>query len=296
MSSSIFFIVNSRIGSQKIAAFTRALLTHLADVKHEVHLTEYGGHALHLAKQAIEKKSSLVVAVGGDGTVNEILQAMVYSGIPMAIVPTGSGNGLARHCGIPIEIDNAVKLITQSKIEKIDIGKCNDTFFISNAGVGYDAFVCHQIKESKSRGLKMYVREVIKHYFSYKPDIYHIKTDEEEFTEQAFFLNVANGTEFGYGFAIAPQASIQDGILDLILVKKINFFNGFRFVWDGWHKSLPKNKDCIFVKAKRIEIESDKGIKFYQADGDGYIGHGKCVIEICPKSLHLLVPENAKNL
>lgn len=296
MMSSVFFIVNSRIGSNKIARITRALLTHLGNQRHEVHMTEYGGHALELAKQAIAQKASLVVAVGGDGTVNEVLQAMVYSGVPLAIVPTGSGNGLARHCGIPIEIEKAVELILHSKIEKIDVGKCNETFFISNAGVGYDAWICHQIKESKSRGLKMYIREVIKHYFSYKPDIYRVKADEQEFSEQAFFLNVANGTEFGYGFAIAPEASIQDGVLDLILVKKINFFNGFRFVWDGWHKSLPQNTNCIFIKAKRIEIESENGLKYYQADGDGYLSNGKCIIEICPKSLHLLVPEHVKNL
>ena len=296
MSASIFFIVNSRIGNHSISALTRALITHLSDVKHEVHITEYGGHAMELAEQAIKCKSRLVVAVGGDGTVNEVLQAMANSTIPMAIVPTGSGNGLARHCGIPLNIEEAVKLILNSRVEEIDLGKCNDTFFISNAGVGYDAWVCHQIKETQSRGLSMYVREVMKNYFKYTSDTYHIKADDMELTEKAFFLNVANGTEFGYGFAIAPNASVQDGLLDLVLVKKINFFNGFRFVWDGWTKRLPSNQNCIFIKAKRIEIESAKGIKYYQADGDGYTSNGKCIIEICPKSLHLLVPVNAKNL
>ena len=280
MSDSVFFIVNSRIGSKHISALTRAILTHLSHVKHEIHTTEYGGHALHLAKRAIEEQSRLVVAVGGDGTVNEVLQAMACTTIPLAIVPTGSGNGLARHCGLPLQIEEAVKLILDSKIEEIDLGKCNETFFISNAGVGYDAWICHQIKESKSRGLSMYIREVVKHYFSYKSDTYYIKADGNEITQKAFFLNIANGTEFGYGFAIAPNASIQDGFLDLVLVKKINFFTGFKFVWDGWNKRLPYNSNCIFLKAKRIEIESKGGLKYYQADGDGYKSNEKQVMKV----------------
>lgn len=296
MSVSVFFIVNSRIGSHRISELTRAIKAHMSDIKHEVHMTEYGGHASVLAKQAVQQQSRIVVAVGGDGTVNEVLQVLAYSTIPMAIVPTGSGNGLARHCGIPLKIEEAVKLILHSKVEQIDLGKCNETFFISNAGVGYDAWVCHQIKESKSRGLPMYVREVIKNYFSYLPDTYHIKADDKELSEKSFFLNVANGTEFGYGFAIAPSASLQDGMLDIVMVKKINFFNGFRFVWDGWNKRLPSNPNCIFIKARHIEITSKKGVNYYQVDGDGYIGNGKCTIDICPKALHLLVPVNAMNL
>ena len=296
MLSSIFFIVNTRIGSEKIAAFTKALLNHLVGYTHEVHMTEYGGHALKLAEQALAQKSSLVVAVGGDGTVNEVLQAMVYSGIPMAIVPTGSGNGLARHCGIPIDIDKAMQMIVRSAIEKIDIGKANETYFISNAGVGYDAWICHRIKESKHRGLKMYVREVVKNYFAYSRDTYKIIADGVEMTHKAFFLNVANGKEFGYGFQIAPDASLQDGLLDLILVKKINVFNGLRFVWDGWNKKLHLNNDCIHLKAKRIEIESVNELKYYQTDGDGHECNGKCVFEIYPKSLYLLVPSNGVKL
>ena len=148
MHSSIFFIVNARIGNRKIAQLTRALLLHMTVYKHEVHITQYGGHALELAKQAVDSNASLIVAVGGDGTVNEVLQAIVYSKIPLAIVPTGSGNGLARHCNIPLNIEQAVQLISTGHVLPIDIGKANDRFFISNAGVGFDAWVCVGIFEN----------------------------------------------------------------------------------------------------------------------------------------------------
>lgn len=295
MLSSVFFIVNTRIGDRKIAELTKALLKYIVGIKHEVHQTEYSGHALELAKQAVANKSSLIVAVGGDGTVNEVLQAVVHSDIPLAIVPTGSGNGLARHCGIPIEIDKAVELIVQGHLKSIDIGKANDTYFISNAGVGFDAYVCNQIKQTNSRGLKMYIREVIKNYFTYKADTYHIQADQVTLNEGAYFLNVANGKEFGYGFQIAPDASIQDGMLDMILVKKINIFNGAKFVWDGWNKNLMNNAHCIYLKANKIIIKS-KNMHYYQTDGDAHECNGICTIELCKNAIQLLVPTSIENL
>lgn len=296
MTGNLFFIVNTRIGSNRIATFTRALLLHLADIKHEVHLTEYAGHATELATKAVAENASMVIAVGGDGTVNEVLQVLAKSNIPMAIVPTGSGNGLARHCGIPTNIYKAVELIVQGKLEKIDVGRCNHTYFISNAGIGYDAFICNKIKKNKSRGLKMYVWEVCKNYFSYSPKTYKITIDEKVYTHHAFFLNIANGKEFGYGFKIAPDASLQDGWLDVIIVKKITIFNGIKFVWDGWNRKLNTNKDCIHYRAKEIKIESNQDINFFQTDGDGQECNGKCDIEIHPKSLILLIPAKSKNL
>jgi YegS/Rv2252/BmrU family lipid kinase len=295
MHSSIFFIVNARIGNRKIAQLTRALLLHMTVYKHEVHITQYGGHALELAKQAVDSNASLIVAVGGDGTVNEVLQAIVYSKIPLAIVPTGSGNGLARHCNIPLNIEQAVKLISTGHVLPIDIGKANDRFFISNAGVGFDAWVCHQIKQTTQRGLKMYVKEVIRNYFSYKSDTYTIQADDKTITEKAYFLNIANGKEFGYGFQIAPDASLQDGMLDMILVKKITPISGIQFVWDGWNKKISNNKDCIHLRAKRFILQGPQ-LNYFQTDGDAHTCNGTCVIEICKDGVHLLVPTSVENI
>lgn len=295
MSTTIFFIVNTRIGDKKIAEFKDAVSEHIAHKPHQIHYTEYGGHAIELAQAAIAQHASLVVAVGGDGTVNEVLQSMVYADIPMAIVPTGSGNGLARHCSIPITINDAVKIIADNHFLKIDVGKINEKYFISNAGVGFDAWVCNNIKQSTSRGLKMYIQEVIKSYFNYKPAIYNIQADNKTIVEKGYFLNFANGKEFGYGFQIAPNASLQDGLLDMVLVKKINLLTGIKFVWDGWQQNIMHNSNCIHITAKKFTIESDD-LKYFQVDGDAMDCDGKCSIELFPKSLKLIVPKSIQKI
>lgn len=292
MPTSYFFIVNSRIGETKIKRVREAVQVLLPD-EASIHLTEYGGHATVLAKQAIQEKSSYVVAVGGDGTVNEVVQVMANSGIAMGIVPTGSGNGLARHCLLPLKIHEAVSLLKDAKLATIDLGKANETFFISNAGVGFDAQVCQTIKETKSRGLAMYIRKVLQHYFTYKKDTYTIQTDHETFQQKAFFLNVANGKEFGYGFKIAPEASLQDGMLDMILVKSIHFLNGFQFVWNGWRGKLTHSKNCVYLRTTRLEVKGSN-LHYYQTDGDAHDCNGSCIFEIHPNSLNLLVHPNAE--
>ena len=291
----LFFVVNSRIGEKRITLLREAIALYLKDVHVEIHCTEYGGHGRELARNAVARGYQIVVAVGGDGTVNEVVQEVAGSNTIMAIVPTGSGNGLARHCSIPLSIPEAVKLLANGKMQSIDLGKANDIYFISNAGVGFDALVCHTIKETKSRGLPMYIRQVVRHYFTYKPASYSIEADGETIHQSAFFLNVANGKEFGYGFQIAPDATLQDGYLDMILVKSINWFNGFRFVYDGWRKKLKQNKNCLYIRAKKISIQSNS-LRFFQTDGDAWTCEGNCQIEIYPASLLLWVPQHITSL
>lgn len=295
MKERIFFVVNTRIGDEKINLLNKSIQDYLGDFDCQIHCTEYGGHARELTREALNAGYKHIVATGGDGTVNEVIQELAGTNAILSIVPTGSGNGLARHCSIPLKIPQAVELIANGKSMEIDLGKANDMFFISNAGVGFDAVVCNTIKQTKSRGLKMYIRKVIQHYFSYNADTYTIKTDGKEFTQKAFFLNVANGKEFGYGFEIAPEATLQDGYLDMILVEKINFMNGFSFVIDGWRKRLVKNKNCIYIRAKKIEIKGNN-LRYFQTDGDAHDCNGTCVIEVLPRTLNLMVPNHIVSL
>ena len=290
-----FFIVNSRIGKEKIGQLEAAVKRYFNAEQTTVRYTEYGGHATVLAREALLIPDTLVIAVGGDGTVNEVVQVMAQSGRPMAIVPTGSGNGLARHCSIPIQISDAVKLAAEGRVAEIDLGKANEKYFISNAGVGFDAVVCNSIRETKSRGLKMYVLQVIRHYFTYERDEYIISTDDRTFTQKAFFLNVANGREFGYGFQISPAASLQDGLLDVVVTKSIHALNGLIFVIDGWRKRLHKNTNCIHFTARRIRIQG-KHLHYFQTDGDAHSCEGICDISILPGALKLIVPISVTSL
>jgi diacylglycerol kinase (ATP) len=296
MNSSYFFIVNTRIGTNKISAAELAIEKYFGTDKYVIEKTNYGGHATQLAKDAVSNNYSHVVAIGGDGTVNEVVQVLAQSNCILGIVPCGSGNGLARHAQIPLNIDAAVKNCKDGKAELIDLGKANNVFFISNAGVGIDALVCNDIKTSKYRGLKMYAFQVSKRYFSYKPDQYAIQIDEQKaFEQQGFFLNVANGKEFGYGFQIAPEAGLQDGILDIIIVNSMNIGKGIKFVWDGWRKQLIYNKNCSYFKGKKITVRG-KNLNFFQTDGDAHACNGECIFEVKEKALHLMVPVHVKNL
>ncbi len=295
MNKAVCFIVNVRIGEHKIRLLNESIAHHMKDLKHEMHITAYGGHAKKLATEALAAGFKTIVAVGGDGTVNEIVQILATTDAVLGVVPTGSGNGLARHCSIPLDIPDAVALISKGNAMHIDLGRANGIFFISNAGVGFDAVVCNSIKQTKSRGLKMYITEVIRHYFSYQPDTYTIETENETFTEKAFFLNVANGKEFGYGFEIAPEATLQDGLLDMILVKKINALNGFRFILDGWRKKLNTNKNCIYIRAKKVHITGSQ-LQYFQTDGDAHDCNGRCEIEVLPDALKLIVPNQIESL
>lgn len=268
-----------------------AILRIFADTQKEIHCTTHGGHAKVLAQIAVSKEYSNVIAIGGDGTVNEILQVIAGKNIKLGVVPLGSGNGLARHCKIPLDTDEALQVIKEGANTLIDVGIINDVYFISNAGVAFDAWVCHQIEQSTKRGLKMYVQFVFKNFFSYKSATYHIETDNESFSTKAYFLNAANGKEFGYGFELASEASLKDGLLDLILVKKINLWSGLVFVWQGWRGKLKASKNVLLMKSKSIRIRSNN-MQYFQTDGDTHKTEGKCEIRIVPSYLNLIIPAN----
>lgn len=296
MRPSYFFIINSRIGAARIQSAETEIELLFGGKLYEIHKTEYAGHTTDLAREAISKNFTHVVAIGGDGTVNEVVQVLANTTTILSIVPCGSGNGLARHCYIPLDIPSAIALVLKGKAEPIDLGRVNDIYFISNAGVGLDAEVCYDIQHSTQRGLKMYVRFVAKKFIKYKPVQYVITTEQGTIIkEKGYFMNVANGKQFGYGFEIAPEASLQDGILDLILVKKLSVFSSVRFVLDGWRKKLTSNPDCYYLKGKSFTIESEH-MKVLQSDGDAHECDGVCRFEVCEKALYLMIPQDAKDI
>lgn len=290
-----FVIMNSRMGERKMAQIYEAFSLYFESDEYEIHPTQYGGHAIELALEALSSSARVIVAAGGDGTVNEILQILTHQPVCMAILPCGSGNGLARHCGIPLNLKEAIAALKKSAPRHLDVGSVNGRYFISNAGVGFDAIVCNTIRESKSRGLSMYVRNVIRQYFRYRPGTYRIKTDQHELITPAYFLNAANGKEFGYGFEIASGASLQDGLLDLVIVKEMSFFKGLKLVIDGWRKKLENNSNCIFLKASEIEIFASD-MYYFQTDGDAHSCEGYCRLKLHPLSLQLLIPEGPKKI
>ena len=180
--------------------------------------TEYAGHASELTKQAIKDGVHYIIAVGGDGTVNEIARAMIHSDAVLGIVPKGSGNGLARELHIPMEIRRAVDLISKGHVTTIDCCRANGRVFFCTCGVGFDAAVRQKFANEKRRGSLTYIKNTVEEYLSYKPEPYELQVDNQTIKEKAFLVACANASQYGNNAFIAPHANIQDGQMDVTIL------------------------------------------------------------------------------
>lgn len=187
---------------------------------HDLHVayTTCAGDATRLARKAVADGFDGVIAAGGDGTINETAAALCGSGVPMGIVPCGSGNGLARHLGIPIDMRQALRIIAEQHIVNADYGTVNDKPFFCTFGVGFDAAVSHRFARRHHRGKLSYIRSAISEYVTFNPQTYTISANGQILTERAFIVAVCNASQYGNNAYIAPEASITDGLLDITVV------------------------------------------------------------------------------
>lgn len=192
----------------------------LTKFEYQIIYTRYAGHATKLAHDAVDY-ADIIAAVGGDGTVNEVGKALISTKGILAIIPVGSGNGLAKHFGIPTGLAKAVAALNYSQPIVIDTGKINDKPFLGIAGIGFDAQVAHEFANFGKRGLLSYCRVVLREFPKYEAKNYRITIDGKQITKKAFILTFANSSQYGNDFNIAPHASVNDGYLDLILIDNI---------------------------------------------------------------------------
>lgn len=200
-----------------------SLVSRSLDMDIEVAWTGGRGDATRLACSAVDRGLHTVIAAGGDGTVNETARALCGSHTALGILPCGSGNGLARHLGIPVDIDAAIEIIGRRHIERCDYGMADDLPFFCTFGVGFDAAVSHKFATARRRGRLTYVRDTLQEYLSYSPEIYSISAPEVGLiTERAFLVAVCNASQYGNNAYIAPNASMTDGLLDVTIVHSGN--------------------------------------------------------------------------
>lgn len=185
----------------------------------EVRYTTCHGDATRLAGEAVSRGFNAVLAAGGDGTINETAMALRDTPVPLGILPCGSGNGLARHLGIPIDISEALDVISQEHITAADYGMVNRQPFFCTFGVGFDAAVSETFARQKRRGKLSYIRSAINEYVKYHPEVYSIMANGVEITRKAFLVAVCNASQYGNNAYIAPEASITDGLLDITIVQ-----------------------------------------------------------------------------
>jgi len=187
-----------------------------------IQITRSAEHTEELAKSSVEKGDDILVAVGGDGTINQLAKYVTGSKTNFGIVPMGSGNGLARHLNIPLSLKDALENIKKNKTATIDTGLANNVFFINVAGIGFDAHVSDQFSKAAMRGFISYSKITLREFASYKPEPIKLVIDGKEIDKEIFILCVANGSQYGNNAFIAPEADMGDGIFDISILKPFN--------------------------------------------------------------------------
>lgn len=294
MKEKILFIVNPISGHKNKKNFP-SLVESLIDKEkydYSISWTEYGGHAKELAREAIASGVDVIVAVGGDGTINEIGTAMLGAEQTFAIVPCGSGNGLARHLHIPLKAEKVItEVINKGVKSKIDTASINGVPFISIGGVGFDAIIADYFAKDPNRGLKTYVKLVTERYFKFQPEKYHLILDDDtEIDCEPLFISFANSNQFGNNAVVSPHASLNDGLLDVCVFKKPSFISIPDVAVKLMTSRIDHSKIVDIYKAKKIKVIRQKE-DIANVDGEAMMMAKDLDIEIKPLSLNILLPD-----
>lgn len=267
----LVFIINPKSGVDREKAVQQAIddkLDH-QQFSYEIQHTQYAKHGTELAKVAADNGAYAVVAVGGDGSVNDIVAGLIGTETALAIIPKGSGNGMARTMDIPLKEYEAIDIINKGNTVMMDIGYANDRPFISNAGVAFDALISKKFAKSTTRGFAIYSWLVTRYMWTYKEWDWDITIDGEKLNEKAFIISVANGKQFGYNFQIAPDANWTDGLLDVIIIRKFPKLLGGELVLRAMNGTITDSRFVHHYRAKEVTIHHPK-LNLMQTDGDAH--------------------------
>ena len=254
--------------------------------------TEYAGHAYEIAKESKEQGIDIVVAVGGDGTVNEVGRALVHSNTALGIIPAGSGNGLARHLLIPMKIKGAIQVLNDCEITDLDYGIINEHPFFCTCGVGFDAFISEKFAEAGKRGPITYLENILKEGLKYKPETYEIEAENGTIKKKAFLISCANASQYGNNAYIAPQASMSDGMIDVIIMEPFDALEASQISIEMFNKTLDKNNKIKTFRSKEIKIyRKEPGVIHY--DGDPIETGKEIVVTLKEKGIKILTNPKA---
>jgi len=288
----VLFIRNPKSGivrTQKLIRRTVERTFANTDFEYEFIETQYRGHAHELAKEAAAKGYDIVVAIGGDGTTNEVGSALLNTNTALGIIPLGSGNGLARGLDIPLSPFRAAKTLINGKIKTIDAGKIEDRIFFLVAGFGFDAVIGTAFNEQNIRGMIPYFTIAFREYFSYKPEVFVLKFDGKQVAVPALFVTIANFRGWGGGAMISPEAKYDDGLLDICTIHRSHWlyilFNFYKLFTGG----IVKLRRYSHYQAKSVEIIRERPGPF-QHDGESAYGGDTLHASILPGALKVIVP------
>ena len=290
----VTFILNPKSGTGNKAEIP-VLIDEVIDKEFfdlEIRHTEYAGHAAEIAHECVEQKRDIVVAIGGDGTVNEVARSLVHSNTALGIIPCGSGNGLARHLCIPLDIRKSLNIINACNIEPFDYGVINGLPFFCTCGMGFDAFISLKFAEAGKRGPITYVENVLKEALKYKPVTYEVEDETGAKKYKAFLIACANASQYGNNAYIAPHATMRDGMMDVVILEPFAPLDAPQISIDLFSKTLENNSKIKTFKSKRIHIHrSEPGAIHY--DGDPIMTGTDIDVNIEEKGINIVVNPEA---
>ena len=290
MKKKAVIVINLNSGTSSKAAIPGLIENTIDKEKfdYEIVVTQYAGHASEIASRANDEGKDIVVAVGGDGTVNEVARAIVHSGTALGIIPCGSGNGLARHLLLPMNVKKAIEVLNECEIRALDYGIINGYPFFCTCGMGFDAFVSQKFAEAGKRGPITYVENVLREGLKYQPETYILQDENGTIKYKAFLISCANASQYGNNAYIAPQASMSDGLMDVIIMEPFDVFEAPQISIDMFNKTLDKSSKIKTFKCRKLHIHRSKpGAIHY--DGDPAMTGEDIDVELVPNGINIVV-------
>lgn len=291
----ILFITNPIAGTHEKRSIIESLPRYLPRERFEweVVWTEHRGHAAEIALQAAEDAFDVCAAIGGDGTVNEVARSLCHTQTALAIIPMGSGNGLARHIQIPMNPDKALEVLARCDIKALDYGIINNIPFFCTCGMGFDAFISEKFATSGKRGLITYIENTLKGGLSYEPETYELELDGQKEHYKAFLIACGNASQYGNNFYITPQASMSDGLLDVTIIEPFNVIKAPQIVMQMLNKTLDTNSHIRTFQCRSLHVHrSLPGVIHF--DGEPAEAGTDIEIRLVPKGLQVVVNESAE--
>ena len=286
---SILFLVNPNSGVSRKKRVPQMVEQYIDHNRYDVAVcyTQYAGHAYELAKDAANRGVDVVVAVGGDGTVNEVGRALVHTGTSLGVIPCGSGNGFARHLGIPLGVKKAIEFINMAESVQIDYGKINGRPFFCSCGLGFDALVSSDFAKGNSRGVFNYIKKTLVDWVTYKPENYLVETDTIKENFKAFVIACGNASQYGNNAYITPFASMRDGLISVSILSPFNAFEVPLMATHLFTHTFDESSRMTSLAASWIRIVREKpGPVHY--DGEPCLMDKEVRIEMIPNGIKVL--------
>jgi diacylglycerol kinase (ATP) len=259
------------------------------DLEGTIEYTQHKGHATELARQAVKAGFPRVFAMGGDGTVNEVAQGLVHSQTALGILPKGSGNGLARHLGIPLRIHNALRLLDRHQVITMDTFSVNQRLSVNVSGIGFDAHVASKFGKDGKRGLIGYGKLIMQEFLKFREFPMKINVDGKAMNKKIFILALANSSQFGNNAKVAPHASVCDQLIDVCMIKKVPITRAVDFARRMFTGYLNGSRFVDILHGKHIHLKFTKPMPFH-IDGESMEPESEFDIKVEAGSLRVIVP------